>query len=96
MADRRLNLARLIEPRSRAAVQFRQEMGLAPLELGAQDVREEMVEAVPLALIAERCEEQVRAPQGGECVVGAFAPQDRVAEWSGHTLEDRATRHELL
>jgi hypothetical protein len=48
------------------------------LELDPQELGEEMVEAVPLAEIVERQEEQVRSRERGQPPVGAFLFDHRV------------------
>ena len=64
--DRLVDRAVVAMPRERAAVKRRREARLAMLELDAQQLREEVMEAVPLASIVERQEEQVRARERGQ------------------------------
>ena len=76
--DRLVHRAVIAMPGKGPAVKRRREAGLAVLELDPQELGEEMVEAVPLAEIVERQEEQVRSRERGQPPVGAFLFDHRV------------------
>ena len=79
-----------------ATVERRREAWLAVLEFDAQQLREQVVEAVPLALIVERQEKQIRPRERGQPLVGPFLFDHRVAQRAGQPFEDRGTQHEGL
>ena len=54
------------------------------------------MEAIPLARVVERQEEQVRAGERVEQLRGAFLFEQRVAQRAAQAIEDRGTEHELL
>jgi hypothetical protein len=75
-------------------VQDRDEVGLAFLELVAQEVGEEVVVAVPLAARVERNEEEVLLLQAGERLGGALLRERCVAEGRREPLENRGADEE--
>ena len=79
-----------------AAVKHRRKAGLAVLELDAQQAREEVMEAVPLATIVERQEEQVRAGERVQQLVGTLLFEHRVTQRAAQPFENRGAKHERL
>src|SRR5262245_24629738 len=77
-------------------VEVRRETGLAMLQLHAQELSEEMVEPVPLAVVVERDEEEVRARELTEPRGAALLLEHRVAERAAQASEDRRANHEVL
>ena len=83
-------------PLERAPVQLRHEVGLAPLELDAQDLREQVVEAVPLRAVVEREEEQVRPRERLQGACRSRLSEDRAAQRCAEPFEHRGAEHERL
>jgi hypothetical protein len=79
-------------PLGRPAVQFG---GVAPTELQAQEVGEEVVVAVPLALAVERDEEEVRALDAPQHLGRVVAPGDGVAQRRAQPIQDARAQQEL-
>src|SRR6476620_9383063 len=96
MLDRSVERAVVAVPGECPAVKRGGEAGLAVLELDAQQLREEMVEAVPLAAVVERHYEEVRARELVEERAGALLLEHGIAEATAHALEDRRAEHERL
>jgi hypothetical protein len=94
--DRLVGRAVLAVPRVRAGVQLRHELGLPPLQLDAQELREQVVEAEPLAPVVERQQEQVRACERLERGGGHRLAGDGVAQRRAEPLEHRRAQHEGL
>ena len=89
VADRRLRKLVGDAPVHRATVERPRQGRIIALELGAQQLTEEMVVAVPLAVPVERHHEAVRALEAlqGGGRVSRF--EDRVAEVTAHTSKHR-------
>ena len=83
------------EPGESVAVELPAPLDRAPPELGAQQVREQVVIAVPLAMIVQRRQEQVAALELDQQLGGAAAADGGVADRSGHPLEDRRLDEEV-
>jgi hypothetical protein len=84
-----------LAPRRGPAVERRDELGLAPSELGAKRLAEEMVVSVPTAVPVERNDEQRRLLECLEPRRGIPHPaHDDVAQRSAHRLEDRRSGQE--
>src|SRR5262249_21260023 len=94
--DRLIGRAVVAVPGVCPAMQRRSEARLAMLELDAQELAEEMVEAVPLIPVVERNEEQIRSRQRAQLVAGALLLEHRVTERARKPLEDRRTEHQRL
>ena len=95
VADGRVRLSLLGEPLVRALVELGDEPGLALRELGAEQIGEELVVAVPLAAVVERNEEEVRALELRQARRRATPPGHRVAERSRERVEDRGLEQEV-
>ena len=95
VADGRVRLSLLGEPLVRALVELGDEPGLALRELGAEQVGEELVVAVPLAAVVERNQEEVRALELRQARRRAPPPGHRVAERSRERVEDRGLEQEV-
>ena len=83
------------EPGERIPVELAAPLGGPPLELGAQQLGEQVVIAVPLAMIVERRQEQVGVLEADQQVGGVAAAGGGVAERAGHPLEDRRLDQEV-
>ena len=77
-------------------MQLGHELRLAPLQLGPEELREQVVEAVPAAVVVEREQEEVRARERVQRRRGALGVQDGVAERRAEPLEHRGAQHERL
>ena len=95
VADGRVRLSLLGEPLVRALVELGDEPGLALRELGAEQIGEELVVAVPLAAVVERNQEEVRALELRQARRRATPPGHRVAERSRERVEDRGLEQEV-
>ena len=82
-------------PRCRAGVELRHQVGLAPRELGLEQVAEEVVVPVPAAAVVERDDEQVRVLELCQRLGRVGAVEDRIAQRRGHPVEHRGPREEL-
>ena len=82
-------------PRCRASVELRHQVGLAPRELGLEQVAEEVVVPVPAAAVVERDDEQVRVLELCQRLGRVGAVEDRIAQRRGHPVEHRGPREEL-
>ena len=94
VADRILRLPVRLAPRARAREQLRHEVWLGPLELGTQQLPEEVVVAVPRPVAVQREQEHVRARERLQDRGGAALLEHRVAEGSRQPLEHRGPRQE--
>ena len=59
------------------------------LELDAQELSEELMEAVPLAAVVERHHEEIRAGELVKPFRASFLLEHRVAEGAAHPSQDR-------
>jgi hypothetical protein len=96
VVDRRLHVTGVPVPCRRPAVERRDQLRLAAGQLQAQQLREQMVVAVPLAVVVERHQELVDALQLDQQLGRAGGLQYRVAEGTRQALEDRRANHEGL
>jgi hypothetical protein len=69
---------------------------VAPLELRAQEVTEQMVVAVPLAVIVVRDHEGIRAREGRERNRRVVDAEHRIAQGRRHAAKDRRPKQEPL
>ena len=83
-------------PGVRAAVQRRGQAGRAPLAFHPEQLGEEVVKAVPPALIVERDQEQVAARQRAEPRRRALLLHHGIAKGAGQPFENRRAEHQLL
>ena len=74
-------------PAAGPAAEVHGEVRVAALDLGAEEVAQQMVEAEPPALAVERDEEQVRPLQPIQGGAGPLAIQERVAQAPAHAVE---------
>jgi hypothetical protein len=77
-------------------VELRDRLGLAPCQLRAEHVSEEVVVPVPRALAIERDQQEVLALDRLQCASGAGPFHDRVADRSVEAIEDRGPGQEAL
>ena len=95
VADGRVRLSLLGEPFVRALVELGDEPGLALRELGAEQVGEELVIAVPLAAIVERNQEEVRALEFRQARSPSPAARLPRRRGSRERVEDRGLEEEV-
>ena len=81
-------------PAVRAAVQRRGPPRLAPLELHPEQLGEQVVEAVPPALVIQRDQEQVAPRQRVQHRGRALLLQHGIAQGAGQPLENRRAEHQ--
>ncbi len=93
--DRDVRLAVRLAPGGRPAIESRDELGLASLELGLEHLPEEMVVAKPAAPMVECDDEQVLVLQLLEHLRRVGALEHRVAERAAHAVEHRRAKQEL-
>src|SRR5438034_442634 len=96
MVDRLLGGAVGAMPRVRPSVERGCELRLAPLEFHAQKLREEVMEAVPLAAVVEGDQEQVGPRESVEHPGCVLALQYGAAKRAAQPIEDRGSKHQLL
>ena len=77
-------------------MQRRGQARLAPLELHPQQLGEQVVEAVPPALVVERDEEQVGPRQRVEHRGRVLLLQHGIAQGAGQPFENRSAEHQRL
>ena len=94
--DRLVGRPVITMPGVRAAVQRRGQPRLAPLELHPEQLGEQVVEAVPPALVVERDQEQVAPRQRVEHRGRALLLQHGIAQGAGQPLENRRAEHQRL
>ena len=83
-----LRLAIRFPPAGGAAAELRGMPGVATVQLGPQELLEEMVVAVPLPLMIERQDEAVGALQRLQSLGRSLRLEDRVTERAGQTREN--------
>ena len=94
--DRLAGRAVVTMPGVRAAVQHRGQARLAPLELHPQQLREQVVEAVPAALVIEPDQEQVGPRQRVEHRGRALLLQHGIAQGTRQPVQNRRAEHQRL
>src|SRR5262249_38702242 len=94
--DRRVDRSAGAMPCTCPAMQGRRDARLTVLELVAEERREKMMEAIPLASIVERHQEQVHTREVGEQLVRALLFEHRVAQRPTKLFEDRRPQHQGL
>jgi hypothetical protein len=75
-------------------VQLWDQLGLAPLQLGSEQVAEQVVVAVPLASAVQGDQEEIGLGQRLQHLGRALGVQDRIAQWSTHPVQHRRTGQE--
>src|SRR5262245_2391979 len=96
MLDRLVRRPVVPMPRRRATVKRGREPRLPILELDAEELREQMVKAVPRASIIEGPEKQIRMRERGQQLARAFLLEYGVAQRAAQPLENGAAKHERL
>ncbi len=94
MAKRRLRIPVLLEPIGGSPVELGGELGLVLRQLPPEQVPEQRVVAVCLAVAIEWADEQMQPLEPGEHPPGALAPQHGIAHRSGQLLEHRCAPEE--
>jgi hypothetical protein len=69
---------------------------VAPLELGAKEIAEQMVVAVPLPMAVQGNDERVGAREGLQRISCVIDAEHGVAQRGRHPVEDRRPEQELL
>ena len=87
VVDRQLGHAVRLAPLGGADVQRTDELGLTTLQLGAQQVAEQVVIPIPLAVAVECDEQKVRMRERFEGRTGTGAVEHRIAERPAHSIE---------
>ena len=95
MADRLGRLAVLLVPRARPPVQLRNVVGPLVQQVRLQNVREEVVVAVPLAAVVERDQEQVPSIQRLEHGLAAVPAGNGIAERAAQPVQDGGLQQEV-
>ena len=84
--ERFLKQAVVQAPAGRPAPQDRDQVRLVAFQLGLEHVTEQVVKAVPPALLVQRHQQQVRLSQAGQHRGGPGQVQHRLAQGPGHAL----------
>jgi hypothetical protein len=91
MVDRLVDQPVLLAPFGGPPVQLRQPRALGPLQPSAEQIGEQVMEAVPAALLVQRDQEQVGALDPLQDVLAIGISSDRAAERAAESLEDGAS-----
>src|SRR6266487_2006079 len=83
-------------PLARAAVQLRHPLGLRLLQAIAQQIRKEVVIAIPAPLFFQRNEEQIGPLQPLQDRLAVVLSSNRVTEWTTQAIEDGRLQQEAL
>jgi hypothetical protein len=75
-------------------VQLWDQFGLTPLQLGTEQLLEQMVVAIPPTLSVKGDQQQVGPLQPGKDIAGSGAVQDRIAQRPTHPLQHRRAGQE--
>ena len=94
--DARRHVALVETPLARLAAQPGDRVGLAPLELGPEELAEELVVAIPLAAIVLGRDEEVLVGQAREHRLSVAPAGDGVAEGRREMLHHRGAQQEVL
>ena len=94
VTDGLIQVARLPVPGRGPPVQGRQQPRLPAGELHAEQLREQVMVAIPLASLVERRQEQVRALQFAQQRGRPLGLEDGIAQRSGQALQDRRAQQE--
>src|SRR4029453_18877680 len=76
------------------AVQLWHPLWIGLLQASEEQVGEEMVVAVPVALLVERHQEQVGSFQGVQHLLAIAAAGEHIAKWAAESLENRGLEQE--
>ena len=69
---------------------------MATVELRSEELAEQVVVAVPPAVIVERDDERIRAREGLERIGRVVLAEHRIAQGGRHPVEDRRAEQERL
>jgi hypothetical protein len=94
MPNRVVDQAVPFVPGCGSAMQLRFLSSLDPVQPGAEEIAEQVMEAVPAALLVQGDQEQVGALECLEHVLAVGIAGDRVTKRAGETLEDRRPEQE--
>ena len=94
VADRGFEVSGLLVPAAGPPMQHRHVLGALGEEPGEQHVGEQVVVAVPAALVIERNEEQVASFQRLEEAASAGSCGDRVAQGTAQAIQDGGVQQE--
>src|SRR5215203_764490 len=95
LPNRPLEESRALQPLVRPSAQGGHQVGLGALELEEQQLGEEMVVAVPLALLVQGYYEQVGASELAQEPGGTLPARHRVAKGTRHRPQDRGFDQKL-
>src|SRR5215218_5617113 len=95
LPNRPLEESRALQPLVRPSAQGGHQVGLGALELEEQQLGEEMVVAVPLALLVQGYYEQVGASELAQEPGGTLPARHRVAKGSRHRPQNRGLEQKL-
>ncbi len=94
MLDREVQVARIAVPRGGRPVKRRRPARLSPLELGKEELAEQVVVAVGERTAADLLDEQVAPDEAFEASAGVGHPGDDFRNTGRHHLHDRGPREE--
>ena len=94
MIDRALGQPVGLIPCRRPDMQLGDQLGLASLELGLEQAAEQVVVAIPLLLLVQGDQQQVRPGQRRQPSAEPVRVQDRVAQRPTHAVQHRRPRQE--
>ena len=94
VVERRFQIVVLLEPVGGTSRQLRRQLGVVDGQLPVQEIAEEVVIPIPLAVGVERHEEEVGAPERLELGRRVLPVEHRVAERPAHPLEQRRAAQE--
>src|SRR5262249_47382278 len=83
-------------PRAGAPVQCRCQPRLAMLQLDAQQLTENVVKAIPLAMVVQGHEEEIRPRELTQLLTTPGLFEHRVTQRRTQAIKDRAAKHEGL
>src|SRR5215203_3679867 len=95
MVDRCLNKPRLLEPLARPLVEDGHELGSGTVQLVAQEFGEQVMVTIPLPMVVQRNDKQVRVFQLAQKPPGVLYPRNRFAQGRRQPLKDRALEQKL-
>src|SRR5215207_3100677 len=95
MVDRCLNKPRLLEPLARPLVEDRHELGSGAVHLVAQEFGEKVMVTIPLPMVVQRNDKQVRVFQLAQEPPGVLRTRNRLAQGCRQSLQYRALEQKL-
>jgi len=94
MVDRFVDQPVLLTPGGGPSVEVRDVCGLDPVQPGTEEIAEQVMVSVPVALLIQRDHEQVGAFQSLQHFLAIRPPGHLVTQRAGESLEDRALEQE--